>query len=136
MEPTAQAPDELTISEVAARTGLSAHTLRYYERIGLLDPVARASGLQRRYGVADLAWLGFVQRLRATGMSIRDMQRFAELRRAGPSTVRARRELLEVHRDEVVERIEELQRDLQTLTEKIAHYDALEAPDGIGDDRP
>ena len=130
MDPAAQPPDDLTISEVAARTGLSAHTLRYYERIGLLDPVARASGLQRRYGGADLAWLGFVQRLRATGMSIRDMQRFAQLRRAGPGTVAARRALLEAHRDEVVERIAELQRDLHSLTEKIAHYDELEAAHG------
>jgi DNA-binding transcriptional MerR regulator len=117
---------ELTIQEAAERTGLTAHTLRYYERIGLLDPVARGTGNQRRYDATDLAWLAFLQRLRATGMSIRNMQRFAELRRVGPDTVAARRALLEEHRDELLERIVELQRDLLALTEKITHYQALE----------
>jgi DNA-binding transcriptional MerR regulator len=117
---------ELTIQEAAEHTGLTAHTLRYYERIGLLDPVARGTGNQRRYDATDLAWLAFLQRLRATGMSIRNMQRFAELRRVGAGTVATRRALLEEHRDEVLERILELQRDLQALTEKITHYQALE----------
>ena len=75
-----------TIAQVATLSGLSAHTLRYYERIGLLDPVARVHGGQRRYDAKDLAWLAFLQRLRATGMPIRDMQRYAELRRQGEST--------------------------------------------------
>ena len=100
-----------TIAEVAALSGLSAHTLRYYERIGLLDPVARVHGGQRRYDAKDLAWLAFLQRLRATGMPIRDMQRYAELRRQGDSTLAARRALLKGH-----ERIAELQRDLATVT--------------------
>lgn len=117
---------ELTIAEAAQRTGLAAHTLRYYERIGLLDPVDRVAGGQRRYTEADLAWLRFLQRLRATGMSIRDMQAFADLRRRGESTVTERRELLERHRDEVLHRIEELQADLRALTDKITHYQALE----------
>jgi DNA-binding transcriptional MerR regulator len=124
------ARDPLTIAEVAAVSGLSAHTLRYYERIGLLDPVARVHGGQRRYSAVDLAWLAFLQRLRATGMPIRDMQRFAELRRQGDETVSARRALLEAHRDDVLERIAELQRDLATVTDKITHYQHLEtAPD-------
>jgi DNA-binding transcriptional MerR regulator len=116
----------LTIAEVAALSGLSAHTLRYYERIGLLDPVARVHGGQRRYEGEDLTWLVFLQRLRATGMPIRDMQRFAELRRQGKHTVAARRALLEEHRDEVLERISELQRDLAAVTDKITHYQHLE----------
>ena len=117
---------ELTIAEAAQRTGLTAHTLRYYERIGLLDPVDRVAGGQRRSTEADLEWLRFLQRLRATGMSIRDMQAFADLRRRGESTVARRRELLERHRDEVLHRIEELQDDLRALTDKITHYQALE----------
>jgi DNA-binding transcriptional MerR regulator len=116
----------LTIAEVAALSGLSAHTLRYYERIGLLDPVARVHGGQRRYDADDLAWLAFLQRLRATGMPIRDMQRFADLRRQGHSTVAARRALLEAHRDEVLEQIAELQRDLAVVTDKITDYHQLE----------
>jgi DNA-binding transcriptional MerR regulator len=111
---------------VAALAGLSAHTLRYYERIGLLDPVARVHGGQRRYGADDLAWLAFLQRLRATGMPIRDMQRFAELRRHGDATIAERRALLDAHRDEVLERIAELQRDLRAVTDKITHYQTLE----------
>jgi DNA-binding transcriptional MerR regulator len=119
--------ESLTIAEVAALSGLSAHTLRYYERIGLVDPVARAHGGQRRYGAEDLGWLAFLQRLRATGMPIRDMQRFAELRRRGDSTIGERRALLEAHRDEVLERIAELQRDLATVTDKITTYHAMES---------
>jgi len=116
---------DFTIQEAAERSGLSAHTLRYYERIGLLDPVARATGNQRRYDERDLAWLAFLQRLRATGMSIRNMRRFADLRRAGEDTFPDRRALLEEHRDEVLERIAELQRDLQALTDKINLYQEL-----------
>ena len=120
------APEALTIAEVAAFSGFSAHTLRYYERIGLLDPVSRVHGAQRRYSAADLARLAFLQRLRATGMPIRDMQRFAELARQGDGTIAARRALLQAHRDEVLERIAELQRDLATVTDKITHYQNLE----------
>jgi DNA-binding transcriptional MerR regulator len=120
------ASEPLTIAEVSARSGLSAHTLRYYERIGLLDPVARVHGGQRRYDADDLAWLAFVQRLRATGMPIREMRRFAHLRRGGEGTIGERRAMLEAHRDEVLERIAELQRDLATVTDKITHYHALE----------
>jgi DNA-binding transcriptional MerR regulator len=119
-------PEDLTIAEVAELTGLSAHTLRYYERIGLIDPVARGIAGQRRYGHADLAWLAFLQRLRSTGMPIRDMQRFAGLRREGDRTVPERRVLLEMHRDELIARIDGLQRDLNALTHKIDHYENLE----------
>jgi DNA-binding transcriptional MerR regulator len=118
--------EPLTITEVAGLSGLSSHTLRYYERIGLVDPIARVHGGQRRYDAGDLEWLAFLQRLRATGMSIRDMQRFADLRRHGDTTISERRALLEAHRDEVVERISELQRDLHSVTEKIIHYQTLE----------
>jgi len=127
--PSEQLPgrsENLTIAEAASLSGLSAHTLRYYERIGLLDPVARGAGNQRRFDAQDLAWLAFVQRLRTTGMSIRVMQRFAELRRGGEETISERRGLLEEHRDDVLERIVELQRDLEVLTEKISHYQAME----------
>jgi DNA-binding transcriptional MerR regulator len=126
MPETSTSTLDLTIAEMAERTGLSAHTLRYYERIGLLDPVRRGIGGQRRYGEEDLQWVTFLQRLRATGMPIRDMQRYADLRRRGDSTITERRELLEDHRDELITRIEELQRELQALTDKIGHYAQLE----------
>ncbi len=126
MPSTPDTSQPLTIAEVAALSGLSAHTLRYYERIGLLDPVARVHGDQRRYDAHDLAWLAFLQRLRTTGMPIRDMHRFAELRRRGDATIAERCALLEAHRDEVLERIGDLQRDLRAVSDKIAHYQNLE----------
>lgn len=67
----------LSIAEVAERTGRSKDTLRYYEMAGLVQAVGRSSGGQRRYGATDLDWLAFLLRLRATGMSITDMQQFA-----------------------------------------------------------
>lgn len=116
----------LTVSEVARGTGLSAHTLRYYESVGLLGPVSRRADGHRRYAEVDLAWIAFLLRLRTTGMAIRDMQRFAGLRREGDATVTSRRELLEHHRDEVSARIESLQADLRAITDKIVHYQELE----------
>ena len=70
----------LSIDEVARRTGLTAHTLRYYERIGLIAPVGRAPGGQRRYAASDMAWIEFLLRLRTTRMPIGKMQAFAALR--------------------------------------------------------
>jgi DNA-binding transcriptional MerR regulator len=120
--------DARSISETADLTGLSAHTLRYYERIGLLDTVPRGPDGRRRFQNADLAWLSFLTRLRTTGMSIRGMQRFAELRRIGDSTAPARLELLRQHRDTVRRRISELTDCLHTLDAKIAHYEAMTNP--------
>ena len=88
---------ELTIQQVAAMTQLSVHTLRYYERIELLTPINRASNGHRRYSQQDLAWIEFLTRLRATGMPIRQMQQFADLRRQGNPTIPQRRELLDLH---------------------------------------
>ena len=117
----------VSIRDFAASVGLNVHTLRYYERIGLLDPVERAPSGHRRYSAADATWVEFLTRLRATGMSIRQMQHFAALRRAGEATVRDRRELLEAHRQRVEEQLADLETSLATITEKIQHYQALEA---------
>ena len=87
----------LTIDEVAKRTGLTAYTLRYYERAGLIAPVARAPGGQRRYAASDMEWIGFLLRLRETQMPIGQMQAFARLRSEGNATAPERRQLLEQH---------------------------------------
>ncbi|MCG2579006.1 MerR family transcriptional regulator [Dechloromonas sp. XY25] len=116
----------LTIHDVALRTGLTAHTLRYYERIGLIAPVARATGGQRRYRSADLEWIGFLMRLRATGMSISGMQEFARLRSEGDVTTGARRAMLDEHLDQLLAQIETLQQSAQVLQAKIAHYRQVE----------
>ncbi|WP_085316856.1 MerR family transcriptional regulator [Derxia lacustris] len=110
-----------SISATAALTGLSAHTLRYYERIGLIDPVAQAGGA-RRYSAADLAWIGFLQRLRATGMPIREMQRYAGLRRAGDSTLEERSALLADHLARMREARASLDRNIDALEEKLNVY--------------
>ena len=115
----------LAIADVAARTGLSKDTLRYYEKAGLIEAVNRSSGGQRRYATGDLDWLTFLLRLRATGMSIADMQRFAQLRRAGDSSIAARLELLITHRDDVQRHIAELLGHLRALDTKIDHYQVL-----------
>lgn len=100
--------ETLTTTEVAATTGLSADTLRYYEKAGLIDPIGRSAGGQRRYAGTSLNWIAFLMRLRRTGMSIADMQRFAELRRGGEATVAARLELLRTHQARLAERIFQL----------------------------
>ncbi|WP_043258478.1 MerR family transcriptional regulator [Streptomyces prunicolor] len=115
----------LTIAQVAERTGLSHDTLRYYEKAGLIERVGRTTGNQRRYQAADLAWLEFLLRLRETGMSIADMQRFAALRTAGNITVADRLAMLREHRAELADRIRALRRNATVLDHKIDHYEQL-----------
>jgi DNA-binding transcriptional MerR regulator len=120
--PRPDGQDCYTISEVAAFTGLRAHTLRWYEQIGLMPHVERSHTGQRRFGNRDLDWLSFVGRLRLTGMPVADMVRFAELVRRGEVTFHERREILEQTRHEVVARIAELQDTLTVLDSKIDFY--------------
>jgi DNA-binding transcriptional MerR regulator len=112
----------LTISEAAEASGLSAHTLRYYERAGLLDRVGRESSGHRRYDEADLARITFLTRLRSTGMPIRQVRQYADLLRAGDGNERERLALLEAHRDAVRERIAEMERHLELIDYKIDNY--------------
>jgi DNA-binding transcriptional MerR regulator len=114
--------DGLSIAEVAERTGLSAHTLRYYERAGLLPPPTRGWNGHRQYSEKDLGLLHIVTRLRATGMSIAETREYAQMARQGPSTTEARRRLLEEHRERVVAKLAELQSDLEIIEGKIARY--------------
>ena len=114
--------DELTISDVAAETGLSNHTLRYYERVGLLLGVGRNDSGHRRYSAQDVEWVTLVTRLRATGMPIRLIRRYAELVRAGDGNEAERLAILEAHRAEVVAKIDELQRNLELIDYKLVIY--------------
>ncbi|MEV8564515.1 MerR family transcriptional regulator [Streptomyces sp. NPDC051322] len=114
--------DQYTISEVVAFTGLTAHTLRWYERIGLMPHVDRSHTGQRRFTNRDLDWLAFVGKLRLTGMPVADMVRYAELAREGENTFEARQELLEQTRRDVRTRIAELQDTLAVLDTKIGFY--------------
>ncbi|HEX2915494.1 MAG TPA: MerR family transcriptional regulator [Chloroflexia bacterium] len=111
--------EELTIQEVAEQTGLSVHTLRYYERVGLLDPVGRATSGHRRYTGDDLIWVSFLKCLRATGMSIRQMQEFADLRRQGSGSESERLAFLEAHQQLVREDLRRLEDYLAVIERKI-----------------
>lgn len=111
-----------SIGEVAAASGLTAHTLRWYERIGLLDPIDRSYSGQRRYSDADLTRLAFLGRLRLTGMSVADMLRYVELVRAGDHTFDDRCDLLVAHREEVRQKIADLHATLAVLDYKIDLY--------------
>lgn len=105
---------------------MTAHTLRYYERVGLIQPVGRARNGHRRYSEADAAWLEFLHCMRATNMPIREMQRYAELREQGDVTSLERRKLLEDHQSEIAAQIEALQKAHALLTHKIANYKIIE----------
>ncbi|MBC9713146.1 MerR family transcriptional regulator [Streptomyces sp. TRM66268-LWL] len=121
-----------TIAETSDLTGMSAHTLRYYERIGLLDRVDRDTGGRRRFREEDLAWLAFLTRLRTTGMPIRTMQRFAELRRQGDKSAADRLDLLRRHRETVRRQIAELADCLEALDAKVEYYEELSSRTASG----
>jgi DNA-binding transcriptional MerR regulator len=113
----------VTIAEAARRTGVSVHTLRYYERAGLVvTPVDRTSGGRRRYRRPDLKWIKICTKLRATGMPIRGIRRYAELVAAGPGNEADRLDLLEAHRADVLAKLAEIQENLEIIDHKIAVY--------------
>jgi DNA-binding transcriptional MerR regulator len=115
--------DALSISDAAQLTGLSAHTLRYYERAGLmLDPVERAPSTHRRYSEAEIRWVTLLTRMRATGMPIRRMREYAELVRAGEGNEAERLALLESHREAVLEQLDAMRRNLDAIDHKIELY--------------
>ena len=99
----------MKIGELAKRSGLSAHTIRYYERIGLLPYADRDQSGQRNYDATILTWIAFLDRLKTTGMPIREMLRYAALRERGVGTEAERRTLLEQHRARVRDHLNELQ---------------------------
>jgi DNA-binding transcriptional MerR regulator len=113
---------KLTIQEVAKATGLTPHTLRYYERIGLIHPINREENTRRCYTADDIGWIEFLLKLRATGMSIKDMQRYAELQRQGDETLPKRVEMLKVLRDKVEAHIDEMNEHLKLIHHKIDYY--------------
>jgi DNA-binding transcriptional MerR regulator len=133
----------LSIAEAARRTGVSAHTLRYYERAGLVvTPVDRTSGGRRRYYQLDLDWIVICTRLRATGMPIREIRRYAELVSEGHGNEKERLALMEAHRANVIAKLAEVQEHLKLIDHKIDVYrgrleagdaDQLWAPNRLAD---
>ncbi|GLS19258.1 transcriptional regulator [Labrys miyagiensis] len=117
----------MKIGELARRSGLSAHTLRYYERIGLLPYADRNASGQRDYDAAILDRIGFLHRLKTTGMPIREMLQYAALMAGGEATLPERRRLMERHRERVRAHVDEMQACLLVLDAKIAGYGDAEA---------
>jgi DNA-binding transcriptional MerR regulator len=114
--------ERFTPGQVVEKTGFSLDTLRYYERIGLLDDIARNSGGQRVFTEDDVAWLRILRCLRDTGMPIQRMVRYAELARGGDETVAERLELLREHDRDIDEKIAHLRVEQDHIRSKIAYY--------------
>lgn len=120
-----QQVNQLTIQEVAEATGLSVHTLRYYEKVGLIHTIGRADNSHRRYTDDDIGWIDFLNKLRATGMSIQQMQAYATLQRQGDETLPDRLAMLRQHQQMVEANIAELQRHLEVICYKVGYYQQL-----------
>jgi DNA-binding transcriptional MerR regulator len=114
---------ELTIGDVAERTGLSPHALRFYEREGLLAGRVRRQSGQRRYSASDLEWINICVKLRASGMPLAAIRRFAELVQEGPGNEHERLALLREHQKRVVTRMAELNDCLDVINSKVAVYE-------------
>ncbi len=123
----------MKIGDLARRSGVSAHTIRYYERIGLLPTADRNLSGWRDYDASILTWLAFIRRLKATGMPIQDMLRYAQMREIGQGTEKDRYDLLIQHRAHVRAHIAELQDCLSVLDTKITSYAKL-LDDEVDDD--
>jgi DNA-binding transcriptional MerR regulator len=117
--------NEYTIQQVAEIKAISAFTLRYYEKIGLLKPINRHDNGHRRYHDEDLGWIDFLKLLRETGMPVQQMKEFMDLARAGDPTIPERVTVLRAHRAQLSQRIAELTAHLDHLDRKIDFYQGL-----------
>lgn len=122
MEIDASMIDQPTIGQVSDMVGLSPDTLRWYERIGLLETIPRDAAGQRRYRALDLDRLELLIKMRATGMPLTEMHDYVALIHGGPATRPDRLALLESHRQRTLDRIAALQRDLVVIDRKIDRY--------------
>ena len=117
-----------SIQDVSKKTGLTAHTLRYYEKEGLISGVERSQGGFRQYSDEDLERLGLICCLKNTGMSIQEIARFVQLTHEGDHTLAERVELLRAHREQVLARMAEMQKHLEKVTWKLNFFsEKLEA---------
>lgn len=117
----------MMISEVAARSGLTIDTLRFYEKIGLIASPARNDAGRRVYGDDVLGWIGFLEQLNATGMKQADRIRYAGLRQQGTATLSERREMLEAHRVVIAEKLALMKDTMALMDRKVAAYRDMEA---------
>ena len=120
----------MTITEVSKKYGVSADTLRYYERIGLLPPVPRSRGGVRNYDEDACRWVELMLCMRKAGVQIDVLIRYVTLFRQGEQTAPVRKAILLEQRERLLARMEDLRQSLERLNQKIALYDGLETPDG------
>jgi len=110
-----------SIGEFSSMTGLSIYTLRYYEKEKLIVPARRDNG-RRCYSENDVNWIQFIKRLKDTNMPIKEIQKYAQLRAKGNSTLMERMEMLMNHRTALKDQIASLQENLGHLEDKIEYY--------------
>ena len=113
-----------SIAEVAEKTNLTAHTLRYYEKEGLLPFVDRSDSGNRDFKAKDLEWLELICCLKNTGMPIKKIKEYIGLCLKGDDTIDVRRQIFTNHRQDVIEQIAELQKNLDKINCKINYYDS------------
>ena len=112
----------MRIGELAAKSGRSIYTIRWYEAQRLMPGVARDQGGRRTYTKLHVTWLEFLERLKRSGMSIRQMREYAALVKRGESTLTERRELLQAHKERVQGKIEDLRESIQVIDTKLDFY--------------
>lgn len=117
---------ELEINEVSKITKLKAHTLRYYESIGLIKNIKRNSSGKRIYTEQDLKWLEVINRLRATGMNINKMIEYARLRHMGDETITQRKNIMKEHLSSIENEIKKLLEAKDYVEKKIKIYSEME----------
>ena len=113
----------LTPSEMADRTGVSIDTLRYYEKEGLIQNVARADSGHRRYSEDDALWIEVLRCLRNTGMTMEQLRQYCDLGAQGDHTEARRKQMLIEHRARVEQQILDRQEALELIDHKISHYE-------------
>ena len=113
----------MTIAEVSRKYDISADTLRYYERIGLIPPVPRTRGGLRDYGEESCGWIQLMKCMRAAGVQIEALIEYVALFQQGDATLDARKALLVEQRDQLVSRMAEMQASLDLLNQKIDRYE-------------
>lgn len=115
----------MTIAEVVEKYDLTADTLRYYERIGLLPRIKRNTGGFRDYSEQDCSWVNFIKCMRSAGISVEALAEYVSLFQQGDSTLGARKQLLTEQRDKLAGRISEMQEVLERLNRKIDGYEDI-----------
>ena len=118
----------MLIAEVSRKFNITADTLRYYERVGLIPNITRTAGGIRNYSEDDCKWIEFIKCMRSAGLPIEVLIEYVELFQQGDTTVNARKEILIEQRESLIDRIHEMQQTLEKLNRKIDSYENVVVP--------